>query len=153
MEKLPCVLFLLDPLFPFNIFEYYTSNKQIDRLSVNQKGGSQGILSTKEFIIPYFLSQTCIKTIKIWPPQQWNVLFKWWRGCNMKKLKKKHLLKNVATRIIQVSVNTIILVFNNCLKGQVLIISEQFINHKTEDCFWILIWWVLVFLMTEKGSV
>ena len=85
IEKLPCVLFLLDPLFPFNIFEYYTSNKQIDRLSVNQKGGSQGILSTKEFIIPYFLSQTCIKTIKIWPPQQWNVLFKWWRGCNIQK--------------------------------------------------------------------
>ena len=66
MEKLPCVLFLLDPLFPFNIFEYYTCNKQIDRLSVNQKGGSQGILSTKEFILPYFLFyRERIKTIKI----------------------------------------------------------------------------------------
>jgi len=134
-----CFVFL-DPLFPFNIFEYYTSNKQIDRLSVNQKGGSQGILSTKEFIIQYFFianlyqnnknltSSTMKRVVQVMTRLQYT-----------KKLKKKHLLKNVATRIIQISVNTIILVFNNCLEGQVLIISEQFINHKTEDCFWILI--------------
>ena len=134
MEKLPCVLFLLDPLFPFNIFEYYTCNKQIDRLSVNQKGGSQGILSTKEFILPYFLFyRERIKTIKKFltssTMKRVLVVRVMTRSQRTQPMKKKHLLKNVATRTTQISVNTIILVFNNCLKGQVLIISEQI--HKS----------------------
>ena len=133
MEKLPCVLFLLDPLFPFNIFEYDTCNKQIDRLSVNQKGGSQGILSTKEFILPYFfLSRTYQNNKKILTSSTMKrvlVVRVMTRSQRTQPMKKKHLLKNVATRTTQISVNTIILVFNNCLKGQVLIISEQI--HKS----------------------
>ena len=100
MEKLPCVLFLLDPLFPFNIFEYYTCNKQIDRLSVNQKGGSQGILSTKEFILPYFLFyRERIKTIKKFltssTMKRVLVVRMMTRSQRTQPMKKKHLLKNV----------------------------------------------------------